>query len=118
MVALNKSDLIRKQGTVIDVEKLSRKLGCPVINTVSIQAEGLKDVIKTALEHSNNVQKPSYIQEEIDLANVQLLEAINQLELINNENGAQVISLVVLTSGGALTLGTALFLAIRRWRLW
>ncbi len=37
VVALNKSDLIKKKETVIKVEQLSKKLGCPVVETVSTQ---------------------------------------------------------------------------------
>ena len=35
VVALNKSDLNDKKGNKIDADKLSEKLGCPVIRTVS-----------------------------------------------------------------------------------
>lgn len=86
VVALNKSDLIRKQGTTIDAEKLSKRLGCPVVNTVSIQAEGLKDVVKIALEHSNNIQKSPYIQEEIDLTDKEVVVAADKkrYEFVNN----------------------------------
>ena len=41
VVALNKSDVNKKKETKIDAEKLSEKLGCPVVETVSISAEGL-----------------------------------------------------------------------------
>lgn len=37
VVALNKSDVNDKKGNTIDEKKLSEKLGCPVIKTVSIQ---------------------------------------------------------------------------------
>ncbi|MBO4862877.1 MAG: 50S ribosome-binding GTPase, partial [Eubacterium sp.] len=35
VVALNKSDVNDKKGNKIDIEKLSEKLGCPVVRTVS-----------------------------------------------------------------------------------
>ena len=35
VVALNKSDINAKKETVINAEALSKKLGCPVVNTVS-----------------------------------------------------------------------------------
>ncbi|MBR2061818.1 MAG: 50S ribosome-binding GTPase, partial [Anaerotignum sp.] len=38
VVALNKSDVNEKKETKIDTAALSAKLGCPVINTVSITA--------------------------------------------------------------------------------
>ena len=45
VVALNKSDVNDKKGTVIDVQKLSEKLGCEVVETVSTSSEGLKALI-------------------------------------------------------------------------
>lgn len=67
VVALNKSDINKKKETVIDNELLSRKLGCPVISTVSTAADGLKIVVETAVKHSGTVQKAPYVQENIDL---------------------------------------------------
>ena len=48
VVALNNSDVNKKKETKIDAEKLSEKLGCPVVETVSISAEGLKAVVTQA----------------------------------------------------------------------
>ena len=48
VVALNKSDVNEKKETKIDAEKLSEKFGCPVVETVSISAEGLKAVVTQA----------------------------------------------------------------------
>ena len=45
VVALNKSDLNEKKGTIIDVEELSKKLGCKVVNTISTSKKGLKELI-------------------------------------------------------------------------
>ena len=42
VVALNKSDVNEKKGNKIDVTKLSEKLGCPVVETVSTSSNGLK----------------------------------------------------------------------------
>ncbi len=57
VVALNKSDINEKKQTVIDVEALSKKLGCPVIKTVSTSAEGLKDIINAAVANAGCEQK-------------------------------------------------------------
>ena len=56
VVALNKSDLNEKKGTKIDTEALSAKLGCPVVNTVSTSADGLKAVVEAAIAHANDIQ--------------------------------------------------------------
>ena len=51
VVALNKSDINAKKETVINAEALSKKLGCPVVNTVSTSSsnEGLAEVVKVAV---------------------------------------------------------------------
>ena len=67
VVALNKKDVNEKKGTKIDAEALSSKLGCPVINTVSITADGLKAVVKEAVSHVGKEQTAPYVQGEIDL---------------------------------------------------
>ena len=48
VVALNKSDLNDKKGNTIDADKLSEKLGCPVIRTVSTSDQGIKDAVAAA----------------------------------------------------------------------
>lgn len=67
VVALNKSDINKKKDTKIDVEALSAKLGCPVVNTISTSSDGLKAVITAAVKQINKEQKAPYIQENIDL---------------------------------------------------
>jgi len=67
VVALNKSDVNEKKGTKIQAEKLSEKLGCPVIETVSTSSNGLKEVIAKAVEIVGSEQKAPYSQGSIDL---------------------------------------------------
>lgn len=67
VVALNKSDVNKKKQTVIDAELLSKKLGCPVVNTVSTSGEGLKTLISTAVESIGRTQKAPYVQGDTDL---------------------------------------------------
>ncbi len=67
VVALNKSDINEKKKTVIDEAALSQKLGCPVVETVSIAADGLKNVIETAVSLVGNEQSAPYNQGKIDL---------------------------------------------------
>ena len=68
VVALNKSDVNEKKETVIDVELLSKKLGCPIVNTVSTSGEGLKNLISTAMSVVGTNQKAPYVQGDIDLS--------------------------------------------------
>ena len=68
VVALNKADVNAKKETKIDAKLLSEKLGCPVVDTVSTEAEGLKEVVKTAVGRFGKSQKALYMQGEIDLS--------------------------------------------------
>ena len=71
VVALNKSDITQKKKTEIDVNLLSEKLGCPVIQTVSTSTghEGLKQVVSKAISLKGYKQKAPYVQEDIDFQN-------------------------------------------------
>lgn len=74
VVALNKSDINEKKETKIDTEKLSEKLGCSVVNTVSTSAGGLKTVIEKAAAQSHMTQEAPYHQEDIDLTDKKAVE--------------------------------------------
>ena len=78
VVALNKSDLNEKKGTKIDTEALSAKLGCPVVNTVSTSADGLKAVVEAAITHANDTQSAPYVQGDIDLTDKAVVEAADR----------------------------------------
>lgn len=80
VVALNKSDLTEKKKTEIDVKKLSEKLGCPVIQTVSTTSGhlGLKEVVSQAVALKNGGQKAPYLQEDIDLQDKAQVEAADR----------------------------------------
>ena len=74
VVALNKSDINAKKQTVIDVASLSAKLGCPVVETVSTAAEGLKAVVDAAVAQSGKIQSAPYVQGDIDLTDKKVVE--------------------------------------------
>lgn len=67
VVALNKSDINEKKDTKIDAAKLSEKLCCPVIETVSTSATGLKELITAAASVVDRVQSAPYSQGIINL---------------------------------------------------
>ncbi|MBE6925383.1 MAG: ferrous iron transporter B [Ruminococcaceae bacterium] len=68
VVALNKADINEKKKTQIDEKLLSKKLGCPVVETVSTSSEGLKDVIDAAVKLIGKGQIAPYHQGNIDLS--------------------------------------------------
>ena len=63
VVALNKTDINEKKHTEIDVSALALLLGCPVVETVSTNADGLTEVVRAALEVAGKKQIPPYRQE-------------------------------------------------------
>ena len=67
VVALNKSDINEKKQTRINTEALSKALNCPVIETVSTSAEGLRDVVSAAVKLYGRGQNAPYVQSSIDL---------------------------------------------------
>ena len=74
VVALNKSDVNEKKGNTIDEKKLSEKLGCPVINTISTSEKGLKEVIEAAASLEGKGQKAPYHQGEVDIQSKEAVE--------------------------------------------
>ncbi len=68
VVALNKADVNEKRETKIDTKLLSEKLGCPVIETVSTSAKGLKNVLAAAENAIGKGQTAPYRSEKLDLS--------------------------------------------------
>ena len=85
VVALNKSDINEKKETSIDINKLSEKLGCPVINTVSKTGKGLKEVISSVISLAGKNQDAPHSQGDIDLTDKAVVEAADRkrFEFVN-----------------------------------
>ena len=85
VIALNKSDVNEKKETKIDAEALSAKLGCPVVNTVSTSAKGLKELASVAASLVDKTQKAPYHQGDIDLSDKAVVEAADRkrFEFVN-----------------------------------
>ncbi|MBR5245827.1 MAG: ferrous iron transporter B [Clostridia bacterium] len=66
VVALNKSDVNRKKQTFIDSKALSKFLNCPVVETTSTHAEGVKELVRVAINLYGKAQKAPYIQGYVD----------------------------------------------------
>ena len=78
VVALNKHDINEKKQTEIDVQALSRKLGCPVVDTVSTNGDGLAEVVKAAAALNGKTQKAPYSQGNVDLTDKKAVEAADR----------------------------------------
>lgn len=74
VIALNKSDLNQKKNNSIDAKILSERLGCPVIETVSSQKKGARELVEAAVSLLGREQSAPYVQGEIDLSDRQAVE--------------------------------------------
>ena len=85
VVALNKSDINEKKETVIDEKLLSEKLGCPVVETVSTSADGLKAVVETAVSVVGKEQAAPYVQGDVDFTDKNAVVAADRkrFEFVN-----------------------------------
>ena len=68
VIALNKSDINLKKQTIIDVNALSERLGCKIVNTASIGGIGLDKLVATAVSLVGEEQTAPYRGAEIDLS--------------------------------------------------
>lgn len=68
VIALNKSDINEKKETKIDIKKLSETLGCPIIQTISTNADGLQEVVDAIMSVVGKGQKAPYGGGEQELA--------------------------------------------------
>ncbi len=85
VVALNKADINDRKNTDIDEEKLSERLGCPVMETVSTSSKGLAAVVKAAVGLIGSKQQAPYIQDGVDLGDKAAVEAADRkrFEFVN-----------------------------------
>ena len=56
VVAVNMMDAVRKNGDVIDLEKLGKELGCAVVATSALKGEGGMEAAEKAIELANTRQ--------------------------------------------------------------
>ncbi len=78
VVALNKSDINAKKETKIDTDALSKALGCPVVETISTSADGLKKVIEVAVSRVGTSQTAPYNQGDVDLTDKKAVQAADR----------------------------------------
>ncbi len=74
VVALNKTDLNSKKENEINALKLSELLNCPVIQTISITSEGLKELVNTAISLYGKKQIAPFIEKNINLSDKESVE--------------------------------------------
>jgi ferrous iron transport protein B len=82
VVALNMMDIIEKNGDEIDIDKLSKTLGCPVITTSALKGNGVKLAAEKAAETAKEKNKPKFILPYSDESN----EAFGKIEEVIVKN--------------------------------
>jgi len=59
VVALNMMDTVRKNGGSVNAQKLSEKLGCPVIPISALKSEGVDELVKAAVAAAEGGLRPA-----------------------------------------------------------
>lgn len=59
VVALNMMDLVEKNGDKVDIDKLSKRLGCPVVPTSALKGRGMEDLVTTAIAAAEKGAPPA-----------------------------------------------------------
>ncbi len=135
VVALNKTDVNQKKKTEIDVAELSQKLGCPVVETVSTHADGLKELVAAAIKVAGKGQLAPYTQGEIDLTSKKavveadrkrfdfvngVVRAVERRTVRTRDKNYQDAIDAVLTNpvGGLVIFGAVMFLVFQISQAW
>lgn len=77
VIALNKSDLTKKKKTDIDINRLSKLLGCPVVETASTKGSnnGLEKLISTVVEVKGKTQRAPFDSKDVNMEDRSSVEA-------------------------------------------
>jgi ferrous iron transport protein B len=77
VVALNKSDLNKKKGIKINVEALSERLQCPVVETISVpeNKNGLEELIAAVINAKGKKQQAPFDGSNVNMADKASVEA-------------------------------------------
>ena len=70
VIALNMMDIVRSKGDTIDIDKLSEKLGCPIVEIVASKADGVDKLIDTVVDLKDTNKKPEPLTFGADLEEV------------------------------------------------
>ncbi|WP_160686343.1 ferrous iron transport protein B [Clostridium sp. C2-6-12] len=82
VVALNMMDIVEKNGDKIDINKLSKSLGCPVVTTSALKGNGVKAAAEKAIEAAKAKNKPKFILPYSEEAK----EAFEKIEEVISKN--------------------------------
>ncbi|MCK5128207.1 MAG: ferrous iron transport protein B [Clostridiales bacterium] len=57
VIAMNMMDIVNKNGTIIDADKLSASLGCPVLEISALKGDGIKELAQIAIKTAKQQQE-------------------------------------------------------------
>ena len=80
IVAINMMDLVKKNGDIIDFDKLSSELGCPVVEISALQGKGCREAAEKAMELAMNkksLRLPSVFTGSVEHAIAHIEESIS-----------------------------------------
>ena len=60
VIALNMMDIVTKNGIKIQLSKLSKQLGCPIIETSALKQKGLKELMDAVLSVKKLPAQPTF----------------------------------------------------------
>ena len=82
LVAINMIDIVKKNGDKIDLEKLSKELGCKVVAISALKNEGIKEAIDECIKIATNNEKetqPHVFKGSVEHALAHIEESIEKL---------------------------------------
>lgn len=82
VIALNMMDIVEKNGDKIDINKLSKTLGCPVVETSALKGNGVKLAAEKAIEVAKAKRKSNFILPFSD----EVKEAFEEIEKVIIKN--------------------------------
>ena len=80
IVAINMMDLVKKNGDIIDFDRLSYELGCPVVEISALQGKGCREAAEKAMEIAMNkkpLRLPSVFTGSVEHAIAHIEESIS-----------------------------------------
>ena len=86
VIALNMMDLVRKKGDHLDCKKLSKILGCPVIEISALKEEGIDAVTQKAIELAHQKKAQNFalpVIAEVQSTLVQLEDKVEKVSMLH-----------------------------------
>ena len=114
VIALNMMDVARKRGIVIDVERLSGRIGCPVVPIVATTGEGLSELKARMLDAAGRRRASGYPLAFDDAVEEAVADLAPLLHGIDADNRRWVALKLLEGDGGVVPTGGEVAAAVGR----